>query len=229
MNCDPVVLCDEYPMNRSATARLFPAEPLRLRTYKVLIASLAVICSDLPLPGDEPKCVSSDRVVAFNDTLQVLPCAGKTELTVKVCAVGETRKVVYIVPLTELGKKVELSSYGRVTQLQAIGWYGGLMVAAKAESLKDDTATFIRIEIPKDSLERRTERLTVNGRVIRMFTASKDHDLLGLTKPSGHDNLVVMAGVIDVDVDFEKQGARIVKPVIYYSSCVVSNYDYPGI
>lgn len=137
--------------------------------------------------------------------------------------------VVYIVPLTELGEKVELASYGTVTQLQAIGWYGGLMVAAKAESPKDDTATFLRIQIHKDSLERRTQKHLVNGSVIRMFTASKQHDLLGLTKKSGQDNLVVMAGVMDESVDLDKQSPNIIRPVIYYSTCVVSNYDYPGV
>lgn len=218
-------------MSLPAAFRPSLVELPRLLDCSVVIVLLTIMFFDSPLLGEEPKCVSSDWVVAYNDTLQVLPCAGKSELTVKVRAVGETRDMVYIVPLTELGKKVELSSYGTVTQLQAIGWYGGLMVAAKAESLKDDTATFIRIEISKDSLERRTERFTVNGRVIRMFTASKEHDLLGLTKQSRQDNLVVMAGVLEVDdkVAVEEERVKIVRPVIYRSVCAVSNYDFPGI
>jgi hypothetical protein len=194
-----------------------------------LVVALAVIIASTALRGEAADRVSSDWVPALKNTIEVLPSAGKTDFTVTVREPVSMKDVVYVVPLTELGKKVDLASYGTVTQLQAIGWYGGLMVAAKAESSKGDSATFFRIEIPHSSLERRTERHLVNGMVIRMFTASNHHDLLGLTKQSGRDNLVVMAGVIDESVDLDKQSPNIIKPVIYNSGCVCSQYDSPGV
>jgi hypothetical protein len=202
----------------------------RIQTFRIpLIVMFTLMFAGTAHQSEAADRVSSDWVPALKNTIEVLPSAGKTDFTVTVRDAGLMKGLVYVVPLTELGNKVDLASYGTVTQLQAIGWYGGLMVAAKAESSKDDTATFIRIEIPKSALARRTERQFVNGMVIRMFTASKQHDLLGLTKESGQDNLVVMAGVMDESVDLDKQYPNIIKPVIYYSGCVCSQYDFPGV